>query len=385
MLAAVIVALLGAGTLVAISHASAQQGKAGAAGRRRAGGQQRDTATGGPLRVLSVSPADRSRGVNGAAPIRVTFSAPLSPATQLPQLRPHIAGNWQRASASTLEFVPRSGFTEGTAVRLRIPAGMTSAGGAQLGAPVSVRFRTGHYSRLGLDTLLAELGYLPLTWTAASGRQAGTASAPSTSSTASTAGTAMSTAYRPPPGTFSWQPGYPAVLHRMWHPGRPNMIVHGAIMAFEADHGLAMDGVAGPQVWSALLRAAARGERNSHGYTYAVARESTPETLTVWHNGQVILHSLANTGIPAAPTAIGTSPVYLRYQFQIMRGTNPDGSRYADPVSWVSYFRAGEAVHYFPRASYGYPQSLGCIELPYTQAKQVWPYMTYGTLVTVRP
>jgi lipoprotein-anchoring transpeptidase ErfK/SrfK len=66
-----------------------------------------------------------------------------------------------------------------------------------------------------------------------------------------------------------------------------------------------------------------------------------------------------------------------------MRGTNPDGSTYADPVSWVSYFSAGEAVHYFPRGSYGFPQSLGCVELPYTQAEQVWPYMTYGTLVTV--
>ena len=75
--------------------------------------------------------------------------------------------------------------------------------------------------------------------------------------------------------------------------------------------------------------------------------------------------------------------MYLRYSFQIMRGTNPDGSTYADPVSWVSYFRSGEAVHYFPRYSYGYPQSLGCVELPYAQAKYIWPYMTYGTLVTV--
>jgi hypothetical protein len=137
---------------------------------------------------------------------------------------------------------------------------------------------------------------------------------------------------------------------------------------------MTMDGVAGPAVWHALLRAEAAGQDNSHGYTYARASENSPETLTIWHDGHVVLRTLANTGIPAAPTTIGTAPVYLRYRFQIMRGTNPDGTKYADPVSFVSYFRAGEAVHYFPRGSYGFPQSLGCVELPYGTAERAWPY-----------
>ena len=67
-----------------------------------------------------------------------------------------------------------------------------------------------------------------------------------------------------------------------------------------------------------------------------------------------------------------------------MKGTNPDGAKYADPVYWVAYFHSGEAVHYFLRGSYGSQQSLGCVELPYSEAKEVWPYLTYGTLVTVR-
>ncbi len=66
-----------------------------------------------------------------------------------------------------------------------------------------------------------------------------------------------------------------------------------------------------------------------------------------------------------------------------MKGTNPDGSKYADPVYWISYFNGGDAVHYFDRGAYGYYQSLGCVELPWTQAKFIWPYLTYGTLVTV--
>jgi hypothetical protein len=148
---------------------------------------------------------------------------------------------------------------------------------------------------------------------------------------------------------------------------------------------MSLDGIAGPHVWNALLSAVAGGQVNKHGYTYAIADESDPETLTIWHDGQEVLHTLANTGIPQSPTTIGTAPVYLRYYTQIMRGTNPDGTKYADRVYWVSYFRNGEAVHYYDRGSYGFPQSLGCVELPWSEAETAWPYLTYGSLVTVLP
>jgi lipoprotein-anchoring transpeptidase ErfK/SrfK len=67
-----------------------------------------------------------------------------------------------------------------------------------------------------------------------------------------------------------------------------------------------------------------------------------------------------------------------------MQGTNPDGSHYDDPVYWISYFNGGDAVHGFVRASYGFYQSDGCVELPPTTAQFIWPYLTYGTLVTVQ-
>ena len=66
-----------------------------------------------------------------------------------------------------------------------------------------------------------------------------------------------------------------------------------------------------------------------------------------------------------------------------MSGTNPDGSHYSDPVQFVAYFNGGDAVHYFLRGSYGSPQSLGCVELPWNSAAKAWPYLTYGSLVTV--
>ena len=67
-----------------------------------------------------------------------------------------------------------------------------------------------------------------------------------------------------------------------------------------------------------------------------------------------------------------------------MSGTNPDGSHYHDPgIRWISYFHGGDALHEFPRASFGTPQSLGCVELPEAAAAAVWPYTPIGTLVTV--
>jgi hypothetical protein len=54
-------------------------------------------------------------------------------------------------------------------------------------------------------------------------------------------------------------------------------------------------------------------------------------------------------------------------------------------VQYVAYFRTGEAIHYMPRATYGSPQSLGCVEIPLAPAAVIWQYTYYGSLVTVTP
>ena len=327
-----------------------------------------------PLQVVSVTEGGATTGTDGADPVQVTLSAPLAATSPLPAIRPAVPGTWKR-SGSTLTFTPATPFEPNTAVRVRFRAGhlgLRSAAGGLLASPVVDHLRTKGWSNLRLKQVLAQLGYLPLKWKPTD------ATAPQPDNLA----TELAAVYAPPAGSFSWKGGYPKILTTFWG-GPSSLIMDGAIRAFQSNEGLTMTGVVTWDLWQHLLKAAAKGQTNPNGYTYAVASEGSPETLTVWHDGHVVMHTLANTGIPAAPTALGTSPVYLRYRFQIMRGTNPDGTKYADPVSWVSYFSAGEAVHYFPRGSYGFPQSLGCVELPYTQAEQVWPYMTYGTLVTV--
>jgi len=332
----------------------------------------------GPLQLAAVTPGAGAKGVNGASPIRVQFSVPLAANSPMPALSPSIPGQWS-VQGDTAVFTPTVGYWENTKVTVKIPGGLAgvqsaaggSAGGGTLGSNVSQSFTTGSFSTTRLQQLLAQLGYLPLNWKAKSGAAISGARAE------------LSAAYRAPAGTFTWQSGYPWSLTSQWKAGSGNILQVGAVRAFESVHNLTMDGSAGRAVWSALFTAVAKGQQNPNGYTYALASQHYPESLTIWHNGHVVLRSLANTGIPASPTADGTFPVYLRYYFSYMKGTNPDGTKYNDPVYWASYFNGGDAVHQFSRYSYGSYQSLGCVELPWDAAKKAYPYLTYGSLVTV--
>ena len=334
------------------------------------------------LQVLSVTPAAGAKGVNGAAPIRVQFSAPLAANTPMPALSPRIAGSWQ-VEGDTAVFTPAVGYFQDSKVKLTIPGGpngMISVDGASAGAggllasTVTESFTTGSFSTLRLQELLSQLGYLPLTWT----QKANTAAVNPANGNAE-----LAAAYQAPAGTFSWHSGYPSALTDQWKAGSANILDVGAIRAFESVTGLTMDGYAGHTVWSGLFGALAKGKDNPNGYTYALASQNSPETITIWHNGHVVLRSPVNTGIAASPTVDGTFPVYLKFYFSYMKGTNPDGTPYDDPVYYANYFNGGDAVHQFDRYSYGWYQSLGCVELPWDAAKTAYGYLSYGSLVTV--
>jgi peptidoglycan hydrolase-like protein with peptidoglycan-binding domain len=368
--AGVVVVLLIAGIWTALAKTSAGATRSGRAG----------TLAAGSLEVTSVTPADHSASVTGVAPVTVSFSEPVASTSPMPTVWPVTAGTWYGAGTGTLRFVPTVGFEQSRRVTVTIPGGaggVRSASGAELARTEKVRFRTAAYSTARLDELLAQLGYLPLTWTPSAGQAVLAGN--------DVAGQ-VAAAYNAPHGQFTWKSGYPSDLRQFWRDGTTNgLILQGAVMAFEHQHGLPVDGAASPSVWNALLTAVATHDVNKDGYTYAIASEGNPETLTIWHNGQQVLQTDANTGIPQSPTTIGTSPVYLKYYYQDMKGTNPDGTPYSSPVYYVSYFRGSLAVHWYPRASYGFPQSLGCVELPSSAAKNAWQYLSYGSLVTVQP
>jgi len=319
------------------------------------------------LRLVSISPQGGATAANGATGVTVTYNEPLPATTPFPTLQPAIAGSWQR-SGDTVVFTPAAGYPAGTKVTV------TAANGTGATASTTTStFKTGKFSTLRLQEILAQLGYLPLTWAPAEG-----ATAPGDSMQAQ-----LSAAYDPPAGSFSWKSGYPASLHELWQQGSANTVETGAITAFEGDHELVTTEAMSTALWTKLLKAAAANDTNTDGYSYAIASQHLPETLTIWHDGQKRLTTPANTGISVSQTEVGTFPVYEKLPFQIMSGTNPDGSHYADPVVWVSYFNGGDAVHYYPRGSYGSNQSLGCVELPTYSAHEAYDLLPYGSLVTV--
>jgi hypothetical protein len=315
---------------------------------------------GGRTRVISYPAAGRRLLPHRA--LTLTFAQPVAEVlgSRLPRLQPATRGRWTQLDSHTLAFQPAGfGFGLGGTVRVQLPG-------------QSLAWHVPAGSTLRLQQLLARLGYLPLRWRP-------TADPPPTPAQE------VAAAVSPPPGNFSWRyPGTPASLQTLWKPGGWNVVTQGAVMRFEDEHGMPTDGFAGPEVWRALLRDDLTGRRSDNGYNYVFVHETIPQSLSLWHDGRVILTSPGNTGIAQAPTAPGTWPVFEHISSGTMSGTNPDGSHYNDPgIRWISYFHGGDALHAFPRASFGTPQSLGCVELPEAAAGQVWPYTPIGTLVTI--
>jgi len=327
--------------------------------------------TSAPPPVLSVlSTAPTGANVDSGAVISVQFSTDLAPGSPLPTLSPAVAGQWAVLSPTLLQYEATAPLVPGAQETITVPDGahgIVGSRGQHLAAPFTASFTVAPGSTLRLQQMLAELGYLPLNFTAAS---------PLTSPTQEG---------DPQVGTFTWRwADQPVSLTSLWTPGTYNVITKGAVMNFESQHNLKVDGIAGPAVWTAVLTAVENGQGDALPYGYVYVSQTLPESATVYENGVETYHTVANTGVAGAPTGVGTFPVYARYTVTTMSGTNPDGSKYVDPgIRWVSYFNGGDALHGFPRASYGFPQSDGCVEMPIANAAVVFPLTPLGTLVTV--
>jgi peptidoglycan hydrolase-like protein with peptidoglycan-binding domain len=342
---------------------------------------------GPPVRVTWFPHVDRpvvlaTAGPNGRAdplsPIRLTFSEPVSRVLggAEPTLTPSVKGKWTTLDSHTLVFRPSGAgapFNSHLSVRFPSPLLVADASRADPVPSRAVRLSIAPASFLRLQQLLAQQGYLPVDWT------------PADVDVRRTMPSEVSAAVDPPAGHFRWRyPDTPPELQALWQTGEPNTVTRGAVMMFQDDHHLSVDGIAGSQVWHALLADAVAGKRRAAGYSYVFVHRDVPQLLTLWHNGQTVLTSPGNTGVPAAPTALGTWPVFEHIPVGRMSGTNPDGTHYDDPgIRWISYFHGGDALHAFNRASFGTPQSLGCVELPLDTAAKIWPYTPIGTLVTI--
>jgi hypothetical protein len=319
-----------------------------------------------PLTLTASTPIDGATGIPSDASISLQFSAPVNPTSPQPTLNPAVAGSWQMLTPTTYTFVATTPFVPSSSETVTIPAGIASTSGKTLGTDTSMHFTVADGTMLRLQQLLATLGYLPLTFTPAR-----PLAAPQEAAQAQE-------------GMFGWKGNEPASLTSLWTQGTSNTITTGAVMYYQNKENMKTDGVAGPAVWAALLRDVGAGTVNTAPYNYVYVSLKIPETTTVYSNGNAVYSSPANTGVSGAETAAGTFPVYLRYTTTTMSGTNLDGSKYNDPdIPWVSYFNGGDALHGFIRSSYGTPQSLGCVEMPFDNAKVIYPMTPIGTLVTV--
>jgi hypothetical protein len=313
-----------------------------------------------------------------ATAIHLTFSEPVSEVlgSDRPRLSPTTAGHWTEPDSHTVLFTP-SGFgaSLGSQLHVELPRKVAVAAGTAGGLRTTSRIEwtVPSGSTLRLQQLLAQAGYLPVEWR------------PSGTDVARTPSAEAQAAVTPPSGSFSWRyPNTPRNLRALWSKGQANEITRGAVMKFENTSGITVDGLAGSTVWRMLLSDAIAGKHLSSGYSYVYVHREVPEGLTLWHDGRTVLTSAANTGISGAETELGTFPVFEHIPEGTMSGTNPDGSHYQDPgIKWISYFNGGDALHNFDRASFGTPQSLGCVELPLAASAEVWPYTPIGTLVTI--
>src|SRR5450755_2003497 len=138
----------------------------GASGPVSTSSRRRGTGTATPIQALTVvssTPGPDARDVNGAEPVQLTLSGVPTARSPLPRVSPPVPGSWSRRGTG-LTFTPSAGFPEDTWVTITMPGHREAGrdGGGVAGSAVS--FSTGSYATLRLQQLLAQLGYLPLSW-----------------------------------------------------------------------------------------------------------------------------------------------------------------------------------------------------------------------------
>lgn len=271
------------------------------------------------------------------------------------------------------------------------PLAQAGAAKAARAVPFTVRLE---------DQILANLRYLPVAFVPrGSSTPTTTTTLPiSTTTTTTVPGSTTTTTLGPTTtttlpvspttieaGNFVWRyPNLPRALQAQWSVGTNNVVLKGALMRFQDVHGLATTGQMDSTTWESIVSAARKHQIDPNPYTYVYVSQTQPETLTLYIDNYAFFSTAVNTGLSVAPTQSGTFPVYLRYTVTTMSGKEPDGKPYHDKgIPWVSYFNGGDALHGFIRGAYGYPQSLGCVEMTFAHAAIVWPHTPLGTLVTV--
>ncbi len=337
------------------------------------------TATTGPTTPAQSAPQPITRLVgmpsralrDGTRTLVVLLSAPVAAGSPSPTLNPAVAGSWTVSGVEEV-FRPSSALMPCSTYTLTVWARTQSSEHSPLGRKVTVKLHVDCPPIAGLQEALARLGYLGAVL-----HPAGAVRLPGGRETPRQAAVL---AFDPAGGRLLPEPWYaPSVRF-----GELDETTRGALMVYQGDHGLPVTGSPDNNTWASLFAAETGYHRDRNPYTWVTVTESVPETLEVHEGDRVVLSSPANTGVAGAETQQGIFPIYSRLISTSMSGTDPDGVSYDVPdVPWVNYFNGGDAVHGYPRASYGFPQSNGCVELPVQTARTVYGMLAIGDLVEV--
>ena len=227
-----------------------------------------------PRRPPSPSPRSRRPAPTSprAPPSRCSSRPTWRPSSPMPTLSPPVAGPGPcspHRSRSTRRPGRSSPARPRRSPSPAVAAGVVGSEGQHLAQTVTSHFTVAPGSTLRLQQLLAELGYLPLTFTPAS---------PVTS---------------PIPGGQRSGGDVQLALARpaarrsttLWTPGVNNVITQGAVMNFENQNGLKTDGLAGPQVWTDLLADVQSGKGNANRGTTCSSASPCPRRPPSIKNG----------------------------------------------------------------------------------------------------
>jgi peptidoglycan hydrolase-like protein with peptidoglycan-binding domain len=370
----VLLAVVVAGLVLALAH-DHKVGEAIGSGPASAAAPTAAATPLPPTRLVALPPR---KIVNGTQPLSVTLSAPVAPGSAPvapgsppPTLRPAVAGTWATVGDSEV-FTPASTLQPCSTYTLTVWANTFAVEHSRLGTRRTLGLQVACPPIAALQQALARLGYLGASFRSFYGVHI--------SSGRETRQEAAGRAFHPPRGRLVPDPSTaPAV-----QTGKLDEVTKGALEVYQADRGLEPTGEPNYATWASLLASETADRRNPKPYTWVSVSESIPESLQVHRGDRVVFSTPANTGVPGAETAQGVFAIFARDVSTTMTGTDPDGTHYVAPdVPWVNYFNGGDAVHGYPRASYGSPQSNGCVELPIEAAHTVYGMLSIGDIVEV--
>jgi hypothetical protein len=335
------------------------------------GSRSDDTAAASPLPPTQLAALPARVIANGTDPLAVALSAPVSPTSPPPSLSPEVAGTWSIVGDSEV-FTPVSTLQPCSRYSLTVWARTSSTGHTELGHKQTIGLRVACPPLAGLQQALARLGYL--------GAKLHPRYVVHIAAGAETRREAAEHAFHPPRGGLVPDPSDAPPVQM----GQLAETTRGALEVYQADRGLEATGEPDSATWASLLYDETNDRRDRQPYTWVTVTESLPETLEVHRGHHVVFSTPANTGVPGAETTQGIFPIYARYVSTTMSGEDVDGTKYVVPdVPWVNYFNGGDAVHGYPRESYGFPQSNGCVELPIEAAHTVFGMLAIGDIVEV--